>query len=353
VTHDRGARHGIAAALAAAALFGVTTPLAKPLVAATGPLMLAALLYLGAGAGLALASLRRARDATPPEAALRRGDAPLLVAIVAAGGIAAPVLMLLGLARVSAVVASLLLNLEAPLTMLLAVALFGEHLGGRAAAGAALVAGGAAVLAWAPGALGARWPGVVALVLACAGWALDNNLTQRLSLRDPVAIARTKGLAAGGVLLAVALALGRELPSARTVLAALVLGAVGYGVSVALAVRAMRQLGAAREAAYFATAPFVGAVAAVPLLGTPLGLRELAAGGTMALGIALLLAEVHAHWHVHERLEHDHAHVHDAHHRHTHRPGEVASGPHAHPHVHVALSHAHPHAPDVHHRHRH
>jgi drug/metabolite transporter (DMT)-like permease len=348
---------GVTAALTAALLFGLNPPFAKLLLPATGPLMLAALLYLGAGLGLAVVTLVAARepasDATPREAPLRGADVWLLLAVIAAGGVAAPVLMLFGLARVSAVVGSLLLNIEAPFTVLLAVGVFGEHLGGRAAAGAVLAALGAGVLSCAPGGVQADWRGVVALLAACLGWAIDNNLTQRLSVRDPAAIARTKGLAAGAFTLVLALARGATFPAPGSALAAMTLGFVSYGLSVALAVRAMRTLGAARQSAFFATAPFIGAVAAVPLLGEGFGLREIAAGGLMALGVFMLLAEVHEHWHVHELLEHEHAHVHDEHHRHGHRDADLGREPHAHAHRHLPLSHAHSHASDVHHRHRH
>ena len=209
------------AALAAAILFGLGAPFAKLLLPGTGPLMLAALLYLGAGLGLAVVTLLAARQpsegATPREAPLRGADFLLLVAVIAAGGVAAPVLMLFGLARVSAVVGSLLLNLEAPLTMLLAIGLFGEHIGRRAAAGAILATLGAGILSYAPGDVQADWRGVMAVVFACLGWAIDNNLTQRLSLRDPLAIARTKGLAAGAFTLLLAVTAGSTFPAPRSV----------------------------------------------------------------------------------------------------------------------------------------
>lgn len=350
-------RKGAIMALTASLLFGLSAPFAKLLLRESDPLMLAALLYLGGGVGLGVVGLipdrRQIAGAAPREAALRGADFVLLLAIVVSGGVAAPVLMLLGLARVSAVAGSLLLNLEAPLTMLLAVSVFGEHLGGRAAAGAAFATLGAGVLSYAPGGVQADCRGVVAVVLACVGWAVDNNLTQRLSLRDPVAIARTKGLGAGMVTLTLALLTGSGFPPPAGALGAIVLGFVSYGMSVALAVRAMRILGAARHAAFFATAPFIGAVAAVPLLGEPFGLREIATAALMALGVVLILTEVHAHFHVHDVLEHEHAHVHDEHHRHEHSDVDGGEERHAHVHVHPPLSHAHPHVPDLHHRHRH
>jgi len=261
--------------------------------------------------------------------------------------------MTVGLHRVPAVTGSLLLNLEAPGTIVLAVVLFGEHLGRREVLGASLVAVGAVLLTYGPGVLQAEVLGAAAILIACLGWAIDNNLTQRLSVRDPVALVRTKGLAAGAITLALALGGGSELPPTPYLLGGLALGFASYGVSVVLAVRALRSLGAARHAAFFATAPFVGAVAAVPLLGESIGVREAVVGGVMALGVALLLSERHAHRHVHEPLEHEHAHLHDEHHQHEHPCSDPGHEPHSHAHVHEDLSHAHQHVSDVHHRHKH
>jgi drug/metabolite transporter (DMT)-like permease len=264
----------------------------------------------------------------------------------------APVLLLTGLRHVAAVTASLALNLEGPLTVFLAVLFFGEQLGAAAAAGTLLVMLGGAMLAFAPAAgLGGDVLGVVWIGGACLGWALDNNLTARLALRDPVAVVRAKGLLGGGFALALALGLGDTLPPIATVLSGLLLGLLSYGLSVILAVHAMRLMGVAREAAFFATAPFVGALASVAVLGEPVGPRELAATAAMVVGVALLLREEHSHPHVHEALEHDHRHTHDEHHRHTHLPDDPAGEPHAHRHAHQALEHTHAHVSDLHHRH--
>jgi drug/metabolite transporter (DMT)-like permease len=246
--------------------------------------------------------------------------------------------------------ASLLLNLEAPLTVLLAVVLFGEHAGPPVVIATALVVLGGTMLGDGGTQVGSRWAGMALVAAACLGWAVDNNLTQRLSLRDPIAVARVKTLAAGAINLTLAFAAGQPMPGGLRVAAALIVGGVSYGLSIALAVRAMAVLGAARQAALFAVAPFVGAAASVPLLGERV---DVLAGAAMAAGVALLLRETHEHDHVHEPLEHDHLHVHDAHHDHEHA-GDVDPGePHSHPHRHAPLTHAHPHVPDAHHRHRH
>jgi drug/metabolite transporter (DMT)-like permease len=347
---QRPAGQGAALGLLAAALFGVSAPLAKLLLGELRPQLLAGLLYLGAGLGLSLFLAVRPGHA---EAPLRRSDVLPLLAVVAFGGIAGPLLMLLGLLRVGALTGSLLLNLEAPLTILLAVLLFGEHLGRYAAAAAALILGGAALLRLQPGASQADGWGVLLLAGACLCWALDNNLTQRLTLRDPVALVRIKTLGAGSVNLLIALLFGAPLPGPGTISSALLLGCVSYGVSVVLDAYALRVVGAAREAVFFATAPFIGALASVVLCGDRLRVADVGAMGAMALGVALLLRERHAHQHAHSELLHEHLHSHDAHHQHEHAPDDPPTEPHSHAHRHAPLVHDHPHLPDLHHRHDH
>lgn len=341
---------GAVLGLLAAALFGVSAPLAKLLLGELRPQLLAGLLYVGAGLGLSL--YRAARPATS-EAPLQRSDALPLCGVVLLGGILGPLSMLLGLARLGALTGSLLLNLEAPLTILLAVLLFREHLGRYAAAASLLILVGAALLKLQPGAAQVDGWGVLLLAGACLCWALDNNLTQRLTLRDPVALVRIKALGAGTVNLGIALALGARLPSAAVLLAALSLGCLSYGVSVVLDAYALRLVGAAREAAFFATAPFLGALGAVVLCGERLRLVDGGAMALMALGAALLVRERHAHPHAHEELSHEHVHVHDEHHQHPHSSADPPGEPHSHAHRHAPLVHDHPHTPDLHHRHGH
>lgn len=343
-------RVGVVCGLLAAALFGVSAPIAKLLLSDCSPQVLAGLLYLGAGLALSIYRLIRPRSM---EASIRRSDIALLSAIVLLGGILAPVLMLVGLGRVSALAGSLLLNLEAPLTIVLAVLLFGEHLGRYAAMAALCILVGAVVLKIAPGQLGADLWGGLAIACACLLWGLDNNLTQRLSLRDPFALVRIKTLAAGSINLLLGFARGGTLPSTRVILGALALGALSYGVSVVLDAYALRLVGAAREAAYFATAPFVGALASTVILDERLGHLDLVAMTIMAVGVALLLRERHSHEHAHEALQHEHAHTHDEHHHHDHSASDPPGEPHSHPHRHAPLVHDHPHMPDLHHRHAH
>jgi drug/metabolite transporter (DMT)-like permease len=287
------------------------------------------------------------------EAPLSRRDAWPLAGVVVAGGVLGPVLLLVGLGRTSGTAAALLLNLEAPLTVLIAVALFREHLGKYGAAATVCVLLGAGALKLRPGEVSADTLGVVAIAAACACWAIDNNLTQRLSLKDPVSLVRIKTLSAGTFNLCLGIGLGGKVPEVLVIAGALGLGAVSYGVSVLLDAYALRLLGAAREAAYFATAPFLGAVGSMLLLGERPSWVDGAAMASMALGVFFLLRDRHAHEHVHEPLEHEHAHSHDEHHQHEHAPGTDPTEPHNHVHRHERLGHEHPHLPDAHHRHRH
>lgn len=346
----RRATGGVLLGLAAAASFGAGTPFAKRLLDDARPQLLAGLLY--AGAFVALAATRPARDHAR-EARLRRADLPRLAGLTIAGGIAAPLLLLAGLDRVQGTTAALLLNLEGPFTLALGVAVFAEHLGRRPALGAACIFGGAGVLAAGGGAAAPDAVGVACIAAACLLWACDNNLTQSLTLRDPFDIVTVKAGVAAAVNVSIALARGDAVPAAGVLAGALALGAVSYGASVVLDAYALRALGAAREAAIFATAPFAGALLALPVLGESLGGREVLAGAAMAAGVGLLLTEAHDHLHAHAALVHDHRHDHDEHHRHDHPPGVDPAGPHAHPHRHDTLVHAHPHVSDVHHRHRH
>ncbi len=344
---------GIAAGLSAALLFGVSAPAAKLLLPNIPPLPLAALLYLGGGIALLVFSglKRSAKGAASSEAPLSRADVPSMVGVIVCGGVIGPVLMLWGLQRLTGVAGALLLNLEGPFTVLLALGLFGEHLGWRGALSAVLIFAGAGVLSLAPGTVAGDGLGALALGGACLSWAVDNNLTQRLSNKDPVAVVRTKALGAGSCMAVLAVLAGHPLPEWRLLLAATALGGASYGASILLDVYALRWLGAAREAALFASAPFLGAVAAVPLLGERLRVLDGVAGALMLTGVVLLVRERHAHLHTHDELEHEHLHHHDAHHQHDHS-GPVIE-PHSHPHRHAALTHDHPHVSDAHHRHRH
>lgn len=359
--HDRGLRlsawvawPGAAFALASALLFGASTPFAKLLLGSgLSPWLLAGLLYLGSGLGLGFVHLaRRFFGQANSEASLRRTDLPRLALVVLSGGIAAPLLLMVGLARTPASSASLLLNLEGLATMAIAWVFFRENVDRRLLLGAAAILAGAVLLSWQGGPAGFGL-GSLAIPGACCCWGIDNNLTRKLSAADPLQIALIKGLVAGSVNLTLALLLGARLPGFQGLAGAAVIGFLGYGVSLVLFVLGLRFLGAARTGAYFSTAPFAGALLSVAIFSEHLTLRLGAAGLLMGGGLYLHLAEAHEHTHSHEVMEHEHRHVHDAHHLHAHGPDDPAGEPHSHWHRHAPLTHHHAHYPDLHHRHRH
>ena len=349
-------RRGIPLALGAAVLFGLSTPLAKILIGSARPQLVAGLLYLGSGIGLGsywvLARSQRSDNETP----LTRTDLPWLAGAIMAGGIIAPLLLMLGLSRTRASGASLLLNLEGVFTVLLAWFAFRENFDRRIALGMLAILAGAALLSW-QGEF--RLGGAIGPLLvagACFAWAVDNNLTQKVSASDPVQTTALKGVVAGVVNTAGAFMLGASWPRPWSVLAAMTLGLVSYGFSLVLYVRALRFLGTARTGAYYAIAPFAGAVLSLLVWRDRITPALLAAAALMGVGVWLHVLERHAHEHNHQASTHDHAHVHDEHHQHAHGPHDPAIVdplPHRHWHEHATLVHTHVHYPDIHHRHNH
>jgi len=337
-------------ALGAALLFGASTPLSKMLLRGVDPILLAGLLYLSSGSGLALWWWLRAwfTERSSQEASLKRVDLPWLAGAVLTGGVVGPLLLMLGLARTPASAASLLLNLEGVLTTVLAWFVFKEHFERRLVWGMAAITASSLLLSWSGRPEWSMPWGILAIIGACLAWAIDNNLTRKVAAGDPLQIAAAKGFVAGTVNLAIALATGATIPGIRTVVAAAVVGFLGYGLSLVLFVLALRHLGTARTGAYFSFAPFIGAAISVLALGDSLTPHFLLAAVLMGIGLWLHLIERHEHEHGHEMLEHDHRHIHDAHHQHEH-----SEESHSHSHIHREVLHSHPHYPDVHHRHDH
>lgn len=346
---------GVLAALGSAFLFGAGTPLAKSLLDAVSPWMLAGLLYLGSGIGLGV--YRLLRGAAWPR--LNPGETKWLAAAVLCGGGLAPVLLMYGLSAMAASHVALLLNAEAVLTALLAWIVFKENFDRRIATGMAAIVAGALLLSWPQPqaqALSGSQPvaslwSTLAVTLACFFWALDNNFTRKVSLADASWIACVKGLTAGATNLALAFFAGATLPGIGSGAAAMGVGFVAYGVSLALFVLGLRHLGASRSGAYFSIAPFVGALISVAFFGEQVTWQLLAAASLMALGVWLHLTEHHVHSHHHEALEHEHPHTHDMHHLHDH--ARQVQGQHSHRHQHEPMTHTHAHYPDAHHRHPH
>jgi drug/metabolite transporter (DMT)-like permease len=277
---------------------------------------------------------------------------PWLALVVVSGGAIGPVLLMIGLTTTPASSTALLLNLESLATMVIAWVVFRENVDRRLLVGAAAILAAAVLLSWqgGPGGFGL---GAIAIAGACVAWGLDNNLTRKLSAADPVRIALIKGLVAGAVNLALALMAGAYLPTISALGGAMLVGFLGYGVSLVLFVLGLRHLGAARTGAYFSMAPFIGAILAVAMFDEPITARLIGASFLMAIGLYLHLSEAHEHEHEHEAIDHEHRHIHDAHHRHSHAANDPVGEPHSHWHRHVPMVHKHPHYPDTHHRHEH
>jgi len=344
---------GVVSALGAAILFGAGTPLAKLLLTQISPWLLAAFLYLGSGIGLWI--LRRVRRA--PSVHLSSRDWAWLSSAIVAGGMVGPVLLMMGLSKMPAAGASLLLNAEGVFTTLLAWFAFKENFDRRIALGMASVMAGALILNWPTQRieLSSVWPALLVLG-ACLAWALDNNLTRKVSLADASFVAMAKGLAAGGTNLLLALAAHTQWPDTKIIFSSGLLGFFCYGLSLTLFVIGLRHLGTARTGAYFSIAPFCGALLAIVLLGEPVTTQLLLAGLLMAIGVGLHLSERHSHAHRHAVLTHAHEHTHgvgDDHHDHAHDQSVPPGTTHAHDHRHDLLIHTHAHFPDAHHQHSH
>lgn len=346
---------GASYAIVAAVLFGVSTPFAKLLLGSVDAPLLAAVFYLGSACGLwcwrVLSKIVNARGSA--EAKLKRSDYGWLAVATISGGVAGPILLLCGLTHLPASTVSLLLNFEAVFTAALAWIVFKEGVDRRLLLGMAAITGGG-ILLYSNGTIcnGSAWS-MILVVTACMAWAVDNNLTRKVSAGDPIQIAMLKGAAAGTFSLLLAILIGCEVPSLSRLFLAALIGCLGYGVSLSFFVLSLRKIGAARTGAYFSCAPFFGAFLSVALLKEPVPFCLPAAVVLMALGVYLHLTEEHHHEHSHLLLEHEHSHVHDEHHRHEHEVGQPVTEPHTHWHRHEPFVHSHSHFPDIHHLHDH
>ncbi len=344
-------------ALLAAALFGASAPLAKLLLGQVEPIPLAGLLYLGSGlsALLLLAGQRATVGDRVLEAGLSRGDWPWLAGAVLAGGVLAPIVLLFSLQETAAATASLLLNFEGLATTLIAVFLFREAINRRIGWAIGLIAAASIILSWDNQGEWGFSLGAAGILLATALWGLDNNFTRQISAKNPLTIVGVKGLVAGSFSLLLGLVLGGQLPGWPTILGALLLGSVSYGLSIMLFILALRELGAARSSALFSTAPFIGALLSFLIFRDTLDVRYLLGLLVMLVGAYLLVGEDHGHDHHHSYLTHEHRHRHDdEHHQHDHPSGSAdREQAHAHPHDHQPEEHDHPHTPDLHHPHDH
>jgi drug/metabolite transporter (DMT)-like permease len=338
---------GAVRSLLAAVLFGASAPAASELAGEMPSLVLAGLLYLGAGLAVVPSVVRR----PPTVVAVRQEWRPVTVAVIA-GGAVGPALLIAGLERTSAASASIMLNFELAATVALAATVFREYLGRRVVAGAAIVTLGGILLVFEPGAEANI--GALLIAAACVAWGFDNGVTASIDQLSPQHVVFLKGVVAGvaNLVLGLATAADAQLPTTVQVGTAMLIGSLGYGLSIVLWVKGAHELGAARGQVIFSTAPFIGAAIAWTALSEPISAPQIGAMALAALGVAITIESAHEHKHAHEVLEHEHEHGHD-HHADDHHHPIPAGRRHTHRHRHRPVIHGHPHVPDLHHRHQH
>ena len=343
-------------ALLAAILFGMSAPLSKLLLGEIDPIVLAAFLYLGSGIGLLIIKIIRTaiKSANNNEAKLVKTDIKWLAGATLSGGIIAPIILLYSLDATPAATASLLLNFESVATTILAAIVFKEAVS-RSAWWAIVLITVASVLLSIN--LESTWGfslGALGIIAASFFWGIDNNLTRNISGKDPLTIVTIKGLVAGTFSLILALILDQSIPNWETILKALTLGSLSYGLSISLFIIALRGLGAARTSALFSTSPLSGLALSFIIYQSLPGFLFIFAFPLMILGTIFLVYEEHEHTHAHAYLSHDHSHNHsDGHHIHIHSNKNLNIPSHTHPHEHQQINHDHHHMPDTHHRHKH
>ena len=342
--------------LLAALLFGASAPLAKMLLGEIMPVTLASFLYLGSGTSLLLIKIIQSLNSKTAnaEALIRKADIKWLAGAILAGGVAAPITLLISLRHTPAATASLLLNFEGVATTLIAVLIFKEAINRQI--GWAIALGTTASILLSVNLKG-EWGlslGALGIMAACLLWGLDNNFTRNISSKDPLAIVIVKGLGAGLVSFMLARLAGESIPSFGNAVKAMLLGSLSYGLSIVLFVHAMRNLGAARTSTLFSTAPLSGIGLSLLLFREAPGIIFIVALPLMVIGTMILLNEEHTHAHVHCEIDHEHRHCHDdGHYLHEHPARVFVEQFHSHPHTHRQFEHAHHHLPDIHHWHEH
>jgi len=348
-------------AILSAVLFGSCAPMTKYFIGSTGPVMLAALFYLGSGTGMLLLILAGKiirRDSAAGEAPLTRSDAPYLAGMAIFGGVLAPVTLMYSMIDTPAATGSLLLNFEPVATAVIAAFLFNEAVGRRIWIAMALITGSCLILSLDPAGEFGVSIGSIGVLTACFFWALDNNISRHVSGRDPLSAILVKGYGAGIISLAIALFIGESLPSAGSIPVYLIVGFFSFGgLASVFFLLALRSIGTARTGLFLALSPFFGVFFSFILFTETPQFLFLVALPVMILGTWLLVSERHGHLHYHPPLVHNHRHRHDdLHHDHQHAknvPPLSRSGEHTHLHSHESITHDHQHRPDLHHRHDH
>lgn len=317
-------------AVLAAGLYAINAPLSKLLLTNVESTMMAALLYLGAGAGLLLYSIAgKLLGKTTIHDPLTRKELPYTVAMVILD-IAAPILLMLGISHTTAANVSLLNNFEIVATSLIAFFIFKEMISRRLFLSIVLVTAASIILGF-EGTEGFTFDlGSVFVLAACICWGFENNCTKMISSKSSIEIVIIKGCFSGLGGLIVALLLDEQIPDFKWLLCVLLLGFVAYGLSINFYIMAQKHLGASKTSAFYSIAPFMGVAFSMVLLGEQPGLQFYIAlvimiiatllmiQDTMALQHAHLHTHIHTHEHKHGKLVHSHEHMHEHSHMHSH-----------------------------------
>lgn len=342
----------ITMAILAAALFGISAPVSKLLLAEIPPTFMAALLYLGAGFGmLAITIFKNLRKKERNEASITKKDSPYVIGMIALD-IAAPICLMIGLNMTTSANASLLNNFEIAATSLIALFVFKESVGKRMWIAIALITLSSMLLSIEDYSSFSFSFGSFFVLLACLCWGFENNCTRMLSLKDPLQIVVIKGIGSGMVSLIIALILKQSGTNILFIFSTLLLGFVAYGLSIYFYILAQRELGAARTSAFYAVAPFIGVILSIIIFGQKITISFVLASALMLVGAYFAVIERHGHTHIHEETAHEHRHGHNDNH-HTHSHDYVIDGEHSHFHIHEKVKHLHNHTTDMHHTHHH
>lgn len=244
-------------AILAAGLYALNAPVSKLLLEEVPPTMMAALLYLGAGIGLAVVRLvQRMTGKGKKETPLTKKDMPYTVGMVVLD-IAAPIFLMVGLTMTTAANASLLNNFEIVATAVIALFIFREAISRRLWLAIVLVTISSAILSVEDVTSFTFSYGSIFVLLACVCWGLENNCTRMISHKDPLEIVVIKGFGSGLGSLVLAFFLGESALPLVYWVCTLLLGFVAYGLSIFFYIYAQRYLGAAKTSAYYTLAPFM------------------------------------------------------------------------------------------------
>ncbi len=320
---DKGKIRATILAILAAVFYAVNMPMSKILLKRVEPAYMASFLYFGAGIGIGMLYLLKKGNGTDRDQNLSAPDMPYVLGMVLLD-VAAPILLMIGLTTASSANASLLNNFEIVATSLIALLVFKEEISLKLWLAILLITFSSALLSL-EDLSGIRFSiGSLFVLAAAVCWGFENNFTRKISAKNTFQIVMIKGIFSGLGSLIVARIGKAAFPHWMDILSVLGLGFIAYGLSIFLYVRAQNDLGAAKTSAYYAIAPFVGALLSFAILREEITANYVVALLIMVAGSALLVLDTlmtsHTHVHTHtfvdthegviRRQTYTHAHKH-------------------------------------------